>query len=81
MHSGDPVPLLLAGTNVRTDRVKTFSELASLGGSIGRILGKDLMPLLLDASGRTVELGTRPTPRKLNFVPKDLLPLDMRKYT
>lgn len=81
MHSGDPVPLLLAGKNVRIDRVKTFSELASLGGGIGRILGKDLMPLLLDASGRTVELGTRPTPRKLNFVPKDLFPLDMRKYT
>ncbi|MBO3803556.1 MAG: 2,3-bisphosphoglycerate-independent phosphoglycerate mutase [Candidatus Brockarchaeota archaeon] len=77
MHSGEPVPLLVAGKHVRSDNVRTFSELSATGGNIGRIRGRDLMPLLLDAAKRTVELGTRPTPRRLNFIPRDLVPLDL----
>lgn len=77
MHSGDPVPLLISGPYVRADGAVKFDELSASGGSIGRILGKDLMPMLLDASRRTVELGTRPTPRRLNFIPKDLAALKL----
>jgi 2,3-bisphosphoglycerate-independent phosphoglycerate mutase len=75
MHSGEPVPLLVAGSYVRADHVGTFDELTASGGGIGRVRGRDLMPILLDASRRTVELGTRPTPKQLNFIPKDLVPL------
>ena len=75
MHSGEPVPLLISGPYVRTDGVARFDELSAMGGRIGRVLGRDLMPLLLDASRRTVELGTRPTPKRLNFIPKDLAAL------
>jgi len=72
MHSGEPVPLLISGPYVRADGVARFDEISASGGGIGRVLGKDLMPILLDASRRTVELGTRPTPKRLNFIPKDL---------
>ncbi|MGQ9514120.1 MAG: 2,3-bisphosphoglycerate-independent phosphoglycerate mutase [Thermoproteota archaeon] len=81
MHSGEPVPILLAGKYVRTDEVRIFSENSASGGSIRRISGKDLMPLLLDASKRTVELGTRPTSRRLNFIPEDLIPLDLTNFS
>jgi len=80
MHSGEPVPLLISGPYVRADRVSMFDELSASGGSIGHVQGKDLMPMLLDASRRTVELGTRPTPRKLNFIPKDLVALKLSKF-
>ena len=65
----------ISGPYVRADGVARFDELSATGGSIGRVLGRDLMPMLLDASRRTVELGTRPTPRRLNFIPKDLAAL------
>lgn len=77
MHSGEPVPLLISGPYVRADGVVRFDELSASGGGIGRVLGKDLMPIILDASRRTVELGTRPTPRRLNFIPKDLAALKL----
>jgi len=77
MHSGEPVPLMISGPYVRVDGVARFDELSAMGGSIGRVLGRDLMPLLLDASRRTVELGTRPTPKRLDFIPGDLRALKL----
>ncbi|MFN3532885.1 MAG: alkaline phosphatase family protein [Candidatus Brocadia sp.] len=46
-HSDDPVPLLISGGNIKPDTTNTFSEKACLTGKIGRILGTQLMPLLV----------------------------------
>lgn len=46
-HSADPVPLLISGGAVKPDGSLSFSEKASALGSIGQILGQDLMPLLV----------------------------------
>jgi 2,3-bisphosphoglycerate-independent phosphoglycerate mutase len=62
IHSGDPVPLLLAGPGVRADRVHRFGELDCAEGILGQLRGPDLMPLLLNAADRPLFLGSRPTP-------------------
>jgi 2,3-bisphosphoglycerate-independent phosphoglycerate mutase len=64
IHSGDPVPLLVAGPGVRTDEVDRFGELDCARGILGQLRGPDLMPVLLNAADRPLFLGSRPTPFK-----------------
>jgi 2,3-bisphosphoglycerate-independent phosphoglycerate mutase len=62
IHSGDPVPLLVAGPGVRADGVGRFGELDCAAGILGQLRGPDLMPVLLNAADRPLFLGSRPTP-------------------
>jgi 2,3-bisphosphoglycerate-independent phosphoglycerate mutase len=62
IHSGDPVPLLVAGPEVRADAVTSFGELDCSAGILGQLRGPDLMPVLLNAADRPLFLGSRPTP-------------------
>ena len=62
IHSGDPVPLLVAGPGVRADAVTSFGELDFAAGILGQLRGPDLMPVLLNAADRPLFLGSRPTP-------------------
>jgi 2,3-bisphosphoglycerate-independent phosphoglycerate mutase len=62
IHSGDPVPLLVAGPGVRADTVERFGELDFAAGILGQLRGPDLMPVLLNAADRPLFLGSRPTP-------------------
>jgi len=62
IHSGDPVPLLVAGPGVRADAVTRFGELDCAAGILGQLRGPDLMPVLLNAADRPLFLGSRPTP-------------------
>jgi 2,3-bisphosphoglycerate-independent phosphoglycerate mutase len=62
IHSGDPVPLLVAGPGVRADGVEQFGELDCTAGILGQLRGPDLMPVLLNAADRPLFLGSRPTP-------------------
>ena len=47
-HSGDPVPILISGKNIRKDHVEKYDEVSSAAGAICRIRGKDLFYTLLD---------------------------------
>jgi 2,3-bisphosphoglycerate-independent phosphoglycerate mutase len=47
-HSADPVPLVLCGDGVRVDGVSAFDELSCAKGSLHRINGGSLMPVILD---------------------------------
>lgn len=62
IHSGDPVPLVVAGPGVRRDRVNRFGEIDVAQGIFGHVRGSDLMPILLNAADRPLFLGSRPTP-------------------
>ena len=62
IHSGDPVPLVIAGPGVRADDVDSFGELNCSRGILGQLRGPDLMPVLLNAADRPLFLGSRPTP-------------------
>ena len=62
IHSGDPVPLVVAGPGVRADDVVEFGEATCARGTLGHLRGPDLMPVLLNAADRPLFLGSRPTP-------------------
>ncbi len=57
-HTGDPVPLLLAGPAVRNDAVTEFNERACAQGGLGHILGMGMMPLLMSFLDLTPMYGT-----------------------
>jgi 2,3-bisphosphoglycerate-independent phosphoglycerate mutase len=52
-HSGDPVPLAIYGPHVRVDDVDKYDEISLAMGSLGRIRGKDLLPILLDVANKS----------------------------
>ena len=62
IHSGDPVPFVLAGPGVRADAVERFGELDCAAGILGHLRGEDVMPVLLNAADRPLFAGSRPTP-------------------
>jgi 2,3-bisphosphoglycerate-independent phosphoglycerate mutase len=62
IHSGDPVPFVIAGQGVRADRVREFGESTCADGILGQLRGPDMMPVLLNAADRPLFLGSRPTP-------------------
>lgn len=47
-HTGDPVPVVVAGCKIKTDGVKEYSEAAAAKGGLGRFDGRDLLRVLLD---------------------------------
>jgi len=56
-HTGDPVPIAVAGPCVRRDDVKRFSERSCAVGGMGRIRGRDVMPILMNYLGRVGLVG------------------------
>jgi len=56
-HSGDPVPLLIRGPTTRTDSSRSFDERTCMHGGLGRICGKDLLPILMNYAGRAKLFG------------------------
>ena len=76
IHSGDPVPFVVAGPGVRADPVRAFGELDCAAGILGHLRGPDMMPVLLNAADRPLFLGSRPTPfRGADGYPAVLQPL------
>ncbi|MFQ6052717.1 MAG: 2,3-bisphosphoglycerate-independent phosphoglycerate mutase [Candidatus Bathyarchaeia archaeon] len=51
-HVGDPVPVAIAGPEVRSDAVEAYSERGCARGGLGRIRGRDMMPILLNLQNR-----------------------------
>jgi len=49
-HSADPVPLLISGGNTKPDGSLSFSEKSARLGSIGELLGREIMPLLVKSA-------------------------------
>ncbi len=47
-HSGDPVPIVISGRNIRKDKVTAYNEIACAEGGLGRIKGNDFICTLLD---------------------------------
>ncbi len=57
-HSGDPVPVTVFGDGVRVDEVPHFDERSVARGSLGRMRGQDLMPILLNQANRQEKFGS-----------------------
>ncbi|MBS7635885.1 2,3-bisphosphoglycerate-independent phosphoglycerate mutase [Candidatus Bathyarchaeota archaeon] len=56
-HEGDPVPVAITGPYVRSDDVEEFGERACAKGGLGRLRGKDLMPILMNFIGKVKKFG------------------------
>jgi 2,3-bisphosphoglycerate-independent phosphoglycerate mutase len=56
-HSWHPVPVLIAGQNVRTDACQAFGESECLKGGLGQFQAMYLMPLLLAHADRLGKFG------------------------
>lgn len=47
-HSGDPVPVVISGVNIRKDKITEYDELQAAQGGLNRISGKMFNTMLLD---------------------------------
>jgi 2,3-bisphosphoglycerate-independent phosphoglycerate mutase len=56
-HSGDPVPLTIYSETSIKDGVQSYDEVSCAAGGLGRIRGKDLMPILIDMADRSEKFG------------------------
>jgi 2,3-bisphosphoglycerate-independent phosphoglycerate mutase len=56
-HTGDPVPVTICGPEVRPDDLKKFDERSCAKGGLGKILGKDLMPIILNLMNKSEKFG------------------------
>lgn len=56
-HTGDPVPLIIKGPEVRVDDVKEFGERAATKGGLFRIRGRNIMDILMDLMNRSTKFG------------------------
>jgi 2,3-bisphosphoglycerate-independent phosphoglycerate mutase len=56
-HTGDPVPIVIKGSEVRVDDVNKFNERAATAGGLCRIRGSDVMNILMDLMNRSEKFG------------------------
>ncbi len=56
-HSADPVPVMIVGEGVRVDGVMAYNERAVASGGLGRLIGTDLMPELMNLIGKYKLIG------------------------
>lgn len=56
-HSGDPVPMIITGPEIRTDDITKFSEFDAAKGGLCRIRGSDVMNILMDLMNNSHKFG------------------------
>lgn len=56
-HSADPVPIMFCSEHVRIDDVKEFNERAFVNGGLGRMVGADIMPAVMNILGKLHLIG------------------------
>jgi len=71
IHSGDPVPIVFLGKNIRTDDVTSYDERSCAKGSI-RMNGKDFIPMILNFQDRSLFHNFRVGGRKSKYIPSNL---------
>ncbi|KAF5088969.1 2,3-bisphosphoglycerate-independent phosphoglycerate mutase [anaerobic digester metagenome] len=56
-HTGDPVPIVIKGPEVRVDDVEEFNERSVTQGGLCRIRGNNVMDILMDLMNRSTKFG------------------------
>ena len=56
-HTGDPVPLVINGPDIRVDDVVEFNERSTTKGGLCRIRGSDIMNILMDLMNKSTKFG------------------------
>ena len=69
VHSGEPVPLAMAGLGVRRDAVAEFNEVSVAAGAWSTVRGTELMAIILDLLDRSRLEGIVDAPRPADYWP------------
>jgi 2,3-bisphosphoglycerate-independent phosphoglycerate mutase len=77
IHSGEPVPAVLVGSNVRRDDVTSFDEISAAKGCLGFLRGSELMSMMLNYADQSCLVGHRLGGRKSPHVPKTYEPFKL----
>jgi len=77
IHSGEPVPVTIAGPGVRRDKVIAFDEVNGATGCLGFLRGKELLLMLLNYADRSSLLGHRLSSEEKLYVPKTYRPFQL----
>jgi 2,3-bisphosphoglycerate-independent phosphoglycerate mutase len=77
IHSGEPVPVILTGPNVRRDKVGVFDEISAAEGCLGLIRGQELMYMILNYSDRAVLHGHQMGTIKRPYFPDSYRPFKL----
>ena len=56
-HTGDPVPIVIKGPEVRVDDITEFNERTATKGGLCRIRGSDVMNILMDFMNKSDKFG------------------------
>jgi len=56
-HSADPVPVSICGGGSRIDSVSSFDEVSVASGALGRLRGRDLLPVMMGVANRARKFG------------------------
>jgi len=75
IHSGEPVPVLINGPNVRRDNVQKFDEIEAACGCLGMLRGREVMAMLLNYANRSVLYSHR-----LGAVERSCFPLKYQPF-
>jgi 2,3-bisphosphoglycerate-independent phosphoglycerate mutase len=74
VHSGDAVPLAMVGAATFADGVTAFDERSCAAGSLGHLMGSDVMPEALNRIGRIKYMSAKLTPGGGIFWPRSMEP-------
>jgi 2,3-bisphosphoglycerate-independent phosphoglycerate mutase len=77
IHSGEPVPVIMAGQCVRRDDVRSFSETHAASGCLGMLRGAELMLMILNFLNRGNLDGHQLGPIKRAYLPSDDEPFEL----
>jgi len=77
LHSGEPVPLIFVGENVRRDHVKSYDEISAANGCLGLMRGGEFMEMILNYLDRARLYGFRENQQKKKFWPAPGVPLTL----
>jgi 2,3-bisphosphoglycerate-independent phosphoglycerate mutase len=74
IHSGETVPVVIAGPNIRRDRVDKFNEISVAEGCLGMLRGRELMLMALNFADRSVLATHQLGDTVKAFIPDDYPP-------
>ncbi len=77
IHSGETVPLIMAGRGVRKDTVCRFDEIHAAHGALGGLRGKEIIYLILNHLDRAKLGGLMDTPEDQPYWPGDYEPFHL----
>lgn len=77
IHSGETVPVVMAGHRVRRDQVKQFDEVSAAAGCLGLLRGQELMQMVLNLTDCSVLATHQLGDTVKTHVPDDYPPFEL----